>query len=108
MAKRLTDRQLHLEEARNRVELERRELRAIRGQAAAQSRRLKVAEAALAELSRCDWCGSGRLVLALGLDPQLCHSCGLERRRQQRVEFLAAHGYGPDGKRLPRAERAPA
>ena len=49
-------------------------------------------------LSRCDCCGVQ--VPPNGAEEQLCFSCFRQRREQARLELLAQHGYGPDGKRL--------
>jgi len=104
MARKLTDRQLRLKEAYDLLAAERRQLRAIRGMAAAQSRRVKAAQAAIDALGVCDQCGDR--TYPTGAKPQLCESCSDKRRRQSRIELLAAHGYGPDGKRLPRVTAA--
>jgi multidrug resistance efflux pump len=94
----LTPRQLELEEALANLKVEKAALRTIRGQAAAQQRRVRAAQQVLDQLSRCDWCGSK--VLAFGAELQLCRDCAAVQRKLHRVEFLAQHGYGPDGKRL--------
>jgi hypothetical protein len=104
MARKLTDRQLRLKEAYDLLAAERRQLRTIRGMAAAQSRRVKAAQAAIDALGICDQCGDR--TYPTGAELQLCQSCSIKRQQQNRIELLAAHGYGPDGKRLPRAERA--
>jgi hypothetical protein len=100
MARKLTDRQLRLKEAYDLLAEERRQLRAIRGMAASQQRAVKAAEAALAALSRCDQCGER--VFPTAAEPQLCEACSIKRKQQNRIELLAQHGYGPDGKRLPK------
>ena len=100
----LTDRQAQLQAAYKALEVEKSQLRAIRGRAAAQSRRVKAAQAAIDALGVCDQCGDR--TYPTGAKPQLCESCSDKRRRQSRIELLAAHGYGPDGKRLPRVTAA--
>jgi len=96
----LTDRQLQLKEAHDRLAAERHQLRAIRGQAAAQARRVKAAQQAIDALGVCDQCGDR--IYPTGAELQLCQSCSIKRQQQNRIELLAAHGYGPDGKRRPR------
>jgi hypothetical protein len=100
----LTDRQAQLQAAYKALEIEKAQLRTIRGQAAAQSRRVKAAQEAIDALGVCDQCGDR--TYPTGAELQLCQSCSIKRKQQNRIELLAAHGYGPDGKRLPRAERA--
>jgi hypothetical protein len=100
----LTDRQAQLQAAYKALEIEKAQLRAIRGRAAAQSRRVKAAQAAIDALGVCDQCGDR--TYPTGAEPQLCQSCSDKRRRQSRIELLAAHGYGPDGKRLPKVAAA--
>jgi hypothetical protein len=104
MARKLTDRQLRLKEAYDLLAAERRQLRTIRGMAAAQSRRVKAAQAAIDALGICDQCGDR--TYPTGAELQLCQSCSIKRRQQNRVEFLAAHGYAADGRRLPRGTAA--
>lgn len=100
MARRpLTERQQQLKRAHQRVAEERKLLRE-------QQRRVAAARRALDALGRCDWCGDR--TFPTGAELQLCEDCSKERNQQNRVALLAAHGYGPDGKRLPRAERAAA
>jgi recombinational DNA repair protein RecR len=100
----LTDRQAQLQAAYKALEIEKAQLRTIRGRAAAQSRRVKAAQAAIDALGVCDQCGDR--TYPTGAEPQLCQSCSDKRRRQSRIELLAAHGYGPDGKRLPKVTAA--
>lgn len=100
MARRpLTERQQQLKLAHQRLALERKALRE-------QQARVRAAKRDLDALGLCDWCGAQ--TFPYGAELQLCNGCSRERNRQNRIEFLAAHGYGPDGKRLPRAERAAA
>jgi len=96
----LTDRQLQLKQAHDRLAAERHQLRSARAQAAAQARRVRAAQEAVDALGACDWCG--KRTFPTGAALQLCQSCGDKRKQQNRIEVLAAHGYGPDGKRLPR------
>ena len=96
----LTDRQAQLQAAYKALEIEKAQLRTIRGQAAAQSRRVKAAQAAIDALGVCDQCGDR--TYPTGAELQLCQGCSIKRKQQNRIEFLAAHGYGPDGQRLPR------
>jgi hypothetical protein len=100
----LTDRQAQLQAAYKALEIEKAQLRTIRGQAAAQKRRVEAAQEVIDAMGVCDQCGSR--TYPTGADHQLCQSCSIKRQQQNRIELLAAHGYGPDGKRLPRAERA--
>ena len=100
----LTDRQAQLQAAYKALEVEKAQLRVIRGRAAAQSRRVKAAQAAIDALGICDQCGDR--TYPTGAELQLCEACSVKRRRQNRIELLAAHGYGPDGKRLPRVTAA--
>ena len=93
-----TDRQLQLSQALAAVEAERAALRTIRGQAAAQQRRVRAAQQPVDALGVCDWCGAK--VLPCGSALQLCPDCAAVQRQQKRVELLSQHGYGPDGKRL--------
>ena len=86
-----TERQLQLSHALAAVKAERVLLKQ-------QQARLAAARRELDELSRCDACGAR--VLPCGGELQLCIPCDIERRQLKRVEFLAQHGYGPDGKRL--------
>jgi hypothetical protein len=104
MARKLTDRQRRLKEAYDLLAAERRQLRAIRGMAAAQSRRVKAAQAAIDALGTCDSCGAR--VFPTAAEPQLCEACSIKRKQQNRTKLLAAHGYGPDGKRLPKVAAA--
>lgn len=99
MGRRLTDRQLRLRAARD-------ELRAAQVQLKQDRQLVAAAKRRLAELSRCDWCGAQ--TFPYGAELQLCEDCSKERNRLNRIKFLAAHGYGPDGQRLPRADRAAA
>lgn len=71
-----------------------------------QRARVAAARRVIAALSRCDWCGAAG-ALVTGQEPQLCRHCSREhfeqmkqRAEQARVELLARHGYGPDGKRI--------
>jgi len=100
----LTDRQLRLKEAYDRLAAERRQLRAIRGMAAAQSRRVKAAQAAIDALGVCDQCGDR--TYPTGAELQLCQSCSIKRKQQNRIELLAAHGYAADGRRRPKVAAA--
>jgi hypothetical protein len=86
-----TERQLQLQEALA-------DLKAERAQLKAQRLRVAAAQRAVDSLSCCDWCGAK--VLPCGAELQLCGVCDAEQREQQRVQLLAAHGYGPNGKRL--------
>ncbi len=95
MAKRQrTDRELQLEHTLAWLQAEKTALRA-------QQRRVAAARKALAELSRCDWCGDR--TPATGLELQLCHRCRRNKAEQERIALLRMHGYGADGKRLPKA-----
>ena len=94
----LTPRQLELQEAQANLQAEKAALRTIRGQAAAQQRRVRAAQQAVDALGVCDWCGAK--VLPCGAALQLCPDCAANQRKLKRVELLAQHGYGPDGKRL--------
>jgi ribosomal protein S14 len=100
----LTDRQLQLKEAHDRVDAERRQLRAIRGMAAAQLRAVKAAEAALATLSRCDQCGEPAYLL--GGELQLCGACTRARKREEQIAHFASLGFGPDGRSLRKSQAA--
>jgi len=92
MAKRkLTERQQLLQEAQANLKAERAVLKQ-------QQARVAAARQTLAQLSQCDWCGAK--VLACGAELQLCWRCAADRRELKRVQLLAQHGYGPDGKRL--------
>ena len=94
----LTPRQQELQEALAILKVEKAALSTIRGQAAAQQRRVSAAQQAVDALGACDWCGAS--VLPCGAELQLCPDCAAVRRELHRVEFLAQRGYGPDGKRL--------
>ena len=72
--------------------------------AKAQWRRVTAAKQALDALSLCDWCGAR--TFPTGADLQLCRDCSNKRNREGRLRFLAAHGYGPDGKKLPKPAAA--
>ena len=77
---------------------------ALRGERAAlkqQQARVAAARTKLDSLSRCDACGVR--VLPCGGEEQLCFSCFRQRREQARLELLAQHGYGADGRRLGQA-----
>ncbi len=87
----LTPRQQELQEALANLKAEKAVLRG-------QIRRAAVARQRLDQLSRCDLCAAK--VLPNGAALQLCPDCAALQRKQQRVEFLAQRGYGPDGKRL--------
>lgn len=87
----LTDRQRQLEEALTNLRVEKAALKQQQGRVAAARRALDL-------LSRCDWCGAKTLPSATEL--QLCPDCAADRRELNRVQLLAQHGYGPDGKRL--------
>jgi hypothetical protein len=92
MAKRkFTERQLLLREAQGNLKAERAVLKH-------QQARVAAARRALAQLSHCDWCGAK--VLPMGEELQLCRECTADHRELKRVQLLAQHGYGPDGKRL--------
>jgi len=93
----LTDRQAQLQAAYKALEVEKAQL-------AAQSRRVKAAQAAIDALGVCDQCGDR--TYPTGAEPQLCQSCSIKRKQQNRIELLAAHGYGPDGRRLPKSTAA--
>ena len=93
-----TERQKQLDQALTNLNAEKAALRTIRGQAAAQQRRVRAAQQAVDALGLCDWCGAN--VLPCGAALQLCPACAAVQRKLHRVEFLAQHGYGPDGKRL--------
>ncbi|MCP9940979.1 hypothetical protein KBY70_00990 [Cyanobium sp. ATX 6E8] len=93
-----SERQLQLDQALANLKVEKAALSTIRGQAAAQQRRVSAAQQAVDALGACDWCGTK--VLPCGAELQLCRSCSEVERQRQRVKFLAQHGYGPDGKRL--------
>lgn len=88
--KRLTERQLQLQAAQA-------ELKEARRRAAIAKRRLD-------ELSKCDWCGAK--AWAIGMELQLCSACSTRRAKEGRIALLARHGYGPDGKRLPKDQAA--
>ena len=96
-----TDRQLRLQEALATLKAERAALRTIRGQAAAQQRRVRAAQQTVDALGVCDWCGAK--VLPCGSALQLCPDCAAVQRQQKRLKLLTKHGYGPDGKRLGQA-----
>jgi hypothetical protein len=87
----LTDRQRQLQEAQALLKAERALLKQHQARVAAARR-------AVDQLSCCDWCGSK--TLPSGAELQLCRDCGQDRRELQRLDLLASHGYGPDGKRL--------
>jgi hypothetical protein len=100
MARRpLTERQQQLKLAHQRLAEERKLLRE-------QQRRVAAARRALDALGRCDWCGAQ--TFPYGAELQLCEDCSRELSKRNRIKLLAAHGYGPDGKRLPRENRAAA
>lgn len=99
MGRRLTDRQLRLRAARD-------ELRAAQAQLKQDRQLVAAAKRRLAELSRCDQCGAA--TYPYGAELQLCDDCSRELSKRNRIKLLAAHGYGPDGQRLPRADRAAA
>lgn len=86
-----TQRQQQLSDALARLKAEKALLRQQRARVAA-------ARSALDQLSRCDLCGAK--TLPTGAELQLCQVCSAEQREIRRVQLLAAHGYGPDGKRL--------
>lgn len=86
-----TQRQQQLEEALALLKTERAVLKQ-------QQARVAAARRALDRLSCCDWCGAK--VLPTGSELQLCRGCAADHRELQRLELLAQHGYGPDGKRL--------
>jgi hypothetical protein len=67
---------------------------------------VRAAEAALAELSRCDQCGEP--AYDLGGEPQLCGACTRRRLRREEIARFRDLGFGADGRLLPKAERAPA
>lgn len=89
--KRLTERQLLLQEAQAELKAQRQLLK---------QQRLRVAAArrAVDRLSCCDWCGAK--TMATGRELQLCFSCQRDRTELNRLQLLAQHGYGPDGKRI--------
>jgi hypothetical protein len=100
MARRpLTERQQQLRLAHQQLALERKLLRE-------QQARVRAAKRDLDALGRCDWCGAQTFPYAA--EVLLCDDCGKERNERNRIKLLAAHGYGPDGQRLPRADRAAA
>ena len=100
MARRpLTERQQQLKLAYQRLALERKALRE-------QQARVRAAKRDLDALGRCDWCGAQ--TFPYGAELQLCDDCSRELSKRNRIKLLTAHGYGPDGKRLPRADRAAA
>lgn len=86
-----TQRERQLDEALANLRMEKAALKR-------QQARVAAARRELALLSRCDWCGDK--TLPTGAELQLCQSCSKERRERKRVQLLAQHGYGPDGKRL--------
>ena len=86
-----TQRQQQLDEALALLKAERAVLKQ-------QQARVAAARRALDRLSCCDWCGAK--TLPTGAELQLCQACSAEQREIRRVQLLAAHGYGPDGKRL--------
>ena len=100
----ITDRQAQLQAAYKALEVEKSQLRAIRGRAAAQSRRVKAAQAAIDALGVCDQCGDR--TYPTGAELQLCQSCSIKRKQQNRIELLAAHGYAADGRRRPKVAAA--
>jgi hypothetical protein len=92
MARRkLTERQQLLQEALTNLKVERAVLKQ-------QQARVAVARRVVEQLSCCDCCGAK--VPPTGEDLQLCWGCAADRRELKRVQLLAQHGYGPDGKRL--------
>ena len=93
----LTDRQAQLQAAYKALEVEKAQL-------AAQSRRVKAAQAAIDALGVCDQCGDR--TYPTGAEPQLCQSCSIKRKQQNRIELLAAHGYAADGRRRPKVAAA--
>jgi hypothetical protein len=86
-----TERQLLLQEAQA-------ELKAQRALLKAQRLRVADAQRVVDRLSHCDWCGAK--VLPAGEELQLCRDCAADHRELRRVQLLAQHGYGRDGKRL--------
>lgn len=96
MGRRLTERQQELRDAYA-------ALTTAKNHRQAALRAVRTAEAALAALLACDRCGQPAYPSAAA--EWLCADCAAVRRRQQRLELLAQHGYGPDGRRLPAAER---
>ena len=66
-----------------------------------QQVRVAAARRVVAAMSLCDCCGVQ--VPPNGAEEQLCFSCFLQRREQARLELLAQHGYGADGRRLGQA-----
>jgi hypothetical protein len=94
----LTERQQRLRGAYKVLEIQKAQLRDIRGQAAAQARRVRAAQRAIDALGACDWCGAH--TFPTGAELQLCDACALVRREQQRVALLAAHGYDARGRKL--------
>jgi hypothetical protein len=90
-SKPLTQRQLDLQQALGTLKTEMALLRQQRARVAAVRR-------VVDSLSCCDWCGAK--VLPCGAELQLCRVCAADRHELQRVQLLAQHGYGPDGKRL--------
>lgn len=86
-----TERQQLLQEAQATLKAEQAQLKA-------QRLRVAAARRVVAQLSHCDWCGAK--VLPTGEELQLCRDCAADHRELNRVQLLAQHGYGPDGKRL--------
>ena len=66
-----------------------------------QQVRVAAARRVVAAMSLCDCCGVQ--VPPNGAEEQLCFSCFRQRREQARLELLAQHGYGADGRRLGQA-----
>jgi hypothetical protein len=93
----LTERQERLKAAYEALEIQKAQLRTIRGQAAAQKRRVEDAQRVIDALGECDGCGAH--TYPTGAELQLCDACGLIRREEQRVALLAAHGYDARGRR---------
>lgn len=87
----LTPRQLELQEAQANLKAEKTVLKQ-------QQARVIAARRVVAQLSCCDWCGAK--VLPTGAELQLCMGCAADHRELKRVQLLAQHGYGPDGRRL--------
>lgn len=87
----LTDRQRRLREAQAELNTQQQLLKQ-------QRQRVAVARRVVEALSCCDWCGAR--TMATGLELQLCFSCQRDRAELNRLQLLARHGYGPDGKRI--------
>lgn len=93
----ITDRERQLKLAYERLAKE-------RAASKAAWRKVQEAKRALDALGRCDWCGDR--TFPTGADLQLCRDCADERNRQGRIALLKHHGYGPDGKKLPKPAAA--